>query len=52
VAWTVVYMHDPVYGHAVGIRSQGPDLALRRALVPLFDAHGVDLVAAGHDHHY
>lgn len=52
VAWTVVFGHHPVYSHAVGLSGHGPDRDLQRALAPLFDAYGVDLVLAGHDHHY
>lgn len=52
VAWTIVYLHHPPYSHAVGISGHGQQFGLRRALVPLFERYGVDLVAAGHDHHY
>lgn len=50
--WTVVYMHHPVYGHPTGFAGKGPDPDLRKALVPLFERYGVDLVLMGHDHHY
>lgn len=52
VAWTVVYTHRPLYSQAAGFSGHGPDRRLRRALEPLFLEHGVDLVLAGHDHHY
>lgn len=52
VAWTIVYLHHPPFSHAVGISGHGQQYDIRRALVPLFEAYGVDLVAAGHDHHY
>jgi hypothetical protein len=52
VRWMIVYMHHSVYSHAIGISAHGPDADLRRNLVPLFERYGVDLVAAGHDHHY
>jgi 3',5'-cyclic AMP phosphodiesterase CpdA len=52
VQWTVVFGHHPPYSHAVGISGHGPNRDLRRALSPLFDRYGVDLVASGHDHHY
>ena len=52
VAWTIVYLHHPPYSHAVGISGHGQQFDIRRALVPLFEDFGVDLVAAGHDHHY
>jgi 3',5'-cyclic AMP phosphodiesterase CpdA len=46
--WKVVYMHRPPYssGH------HGSDTSLRRHLAPVFERHGVQLVLAGHDHHY
>jgi len=52
VAWTIVYLHHPPFSHAVGISGHGQEFDIRRTLVPLFEAYGVDLVAAGHDHHY
>lgn len=52
VAWTVVYQHHPLYSHAVGVSGHGQDRGLGRALAPLYERYGVDLVAAGHDHHY
>lgn len=52
VKWIVVYMHHPIYSHATGFSGHGADGRLRRVLVPLFDRYGVDLVLAGHDHHY
>jgi acid phosphatase type 7 len=52
VAWTVVYLHHPPFSHAVGLSGHGRDHDVRRFLVPLFERYGVDLVAAGHDHHY
>ncbi len=30
----------------------GADLGIRQQWLPLFDAYGVDLVLAGHEHHY
>lgn len=52
VRWILTFMHHPAYSHAIGISGHGPDWDLRNALVPLFERYGVDLVAAGHDHHY
>lgn len=52
VEWIVVYGHHPPYSHAVGISGHGQEYALRKVLPPLFDRYGVDLMAAGHDHHY
>jgi hypothetical protein len=52
VEWIVVYGHHPPYSHAVGISGHGQEYALREVLPPLFEQYGVDLMAAGHDHHY
>ena len=52
VKWIVVYGHHPPYSHAVGISGHGPPYGIRTNLPPLFDRYGVDLMAAGHDHHY
>lgn len=47
-AWTVVFLHYPVYSTA-----QGRDNAeLRATLEPVLQRHGVDLVLQGHDHTY
>ncbi|MBN1197138.1 MAG: metallophosphoesterase family protein [Candidatus Aminicenantes bacterium] len=46
--WTVLLMHHPIY-------STGRDRdnrELREQLLPVIDAHGVDLVLQGHDHTY
>lgn len=50
--WTIAYMHHPLYSHPTGMAGKGSDRRLRRSLAPLFDRYGVDLVLAGHDHHY
>ena len=52
VDWLGVYGHHPPYSHAVGISGHGQERDLRNRLTPLFDRYGVDLMAAGHDHHY
>ncbi|MFQ5530690.1 MAG: metallophosphoesterase family protein, partial [Gemmatimonadota bacterium] len=52
VYWTIVSMHHPVISHGLGISGHGGDRRLREALAPLFETWGVDLVAAGHEHHY
>lgn len=52
VRWIVVYMHHPIFSSGMGLSGHGSDIELRRVLQPLFDRHGVDLVLAGHDHHY
>jgi len=52
VDWIVVFQHHPLYSHAIGISGHALDHDLRRHLLPLYERYGVDLVAAGHDHHY
>lgn len=46
--WKIVYMHKPPYSSG----SHGSDHSLRRALEPVLQKHGVQLVLAGHDHDY
>ena len=50
--WTVAVTHYPLYSRGVGLSGHGPSEELREALEPLFLRHGVDLVLAGHEHHY
>jgi len=41
--------------HQVAMSSanfNGADLGIREQWLPLFDRYGVDLVVAGHEHHY
>lgn len=52
VRWLVAYMHHPLHSGAAGFAGKGPDRRLRRVLTTLFERHGVDVVLAGHDHHY
>ncbi len=52
VRWLVVTMHHPLFSGATGLSGHGSDKDLRRVLGPLFERYGVDLVLAGHDHHY
>lgn len=52
VRWLVVYMHHPPYSHATGFAGHGSEEELRERLAPYFERYGVDLVLAGHDHHY
>lgn len=52
LAWTVLVMHHPLYSHATGFSGHGSYDELREGLEPLLLEHGVDLVLAGHDHHY
>lgn len=47
--WKIVYLHRPPYSSG---DKHGSDLALRAALEPVLVKHGVQLVLAGHDHHY
>jgi hypothetical protein len=49
IDWIVVCMHHPAMSSA---HFNGGDLGVRREFLPLFDAYGVDLVLAGHEHHF
>jgi hypothetical protein len=49
IDWIVVCMHQPAMSSA---HFNGGDLGIRREFLPLFDAYGVDLVLAGHEHHF
>lgn len=49
VKWLIVLQHHPLYGTSKG---RGDNPGLIRAFAPLFDRYKVDLVLAGHDHHY
>jgi 3',5'-cyclic AMP phosphodiesterase CpdA len=46
--WRVVALHHPPYSAGY----QGSSRGARRAFVPLFERHGVQLVLSGHDHDY
>jgi hypothetical protein len=46
--WTLVVFHHTVYSSGW----HGSNARVRDDLGPLFDAHGVDVVLMGHDHHY
>lgn len=46
--WTIVYLHRPPFSSG----EHGSNLGVRDTYVPLFERYGVDLVFAGHDHHY
>ena len=52
VDWIIAFQHHPLYSHAIGISGHELDRNLRAVLLPLYERYGVDLVAAGHDHHY
>lgn len=47
--WKICYFHHPLYSDG---RTHGPDLDLRKELEPIFLAHGVNVVLAGHEHCY
>jgi len=45
----IVYVHEPAYSSTA---THEPNLHLRRYLEPLFIEYNVDIVFAGHNHHY
>ena len=47
--WIVVMMHQVAMSSA---HFNGADLGIRQEWLPLFDKYGVDLVVAGHEHHF
>jgi len=47
--WKFVYLHHPPY---TGCEKRGPNRKVQRALVPVFESAGVDIVFAGHNHLY
>jgi len=47
--WKFVVFHHTIYSSGT---THGSDLGIRTDLVPLFDAHGVDIVFMGHEHNY
>ena len=49
IDWIVVCMHQVAMSSA---HFNGADLGIRQEFLPLFDAYGVDLVVAGHEHHF
>ena len=53
--WKIVFLHHSIYSAATRRGGHGGErslLRLRALLEPIFVQHGVDLVLAGHDHHY
>lgn len=46
--WAIVTHHHPIYSTAAGRDNKG----IRKALQPLYEKYGVDLVLQGHDHSY
>src|SRR5215472_2409914 len=49
IDWIVVCMHQVPMSSA---HFNGADLGIRQNWLPLFDQYGVDLVVAGHEHHF
>jgi hypothetical protein len=49
IDWIVVVMHQVAMSSA---HFNGADLGIRQEWLPLFDRYGVDLVLAGHEHHF
>jgi 3',5'-cyclic AMP phosphodiesterase CpdA len=49
IDWIVVCMHQVSMSSA---HFNGADLGIRENWLPLFDQYGVDLVVAGHEHHF
>ena len=47
-AWSMVLIHQPIYSP----RGRGASDELRKALQPVIERRGVDLVLQGHDHTY
>jgi hypothetical protein len=47
--WKICFFHHPMFTAAT---FHGPDLDLRKHLMPLFTQYGVNLVLSGHEHVY
>jgi Calcineurin-like phosphoesterase len=47
--WKICFFHHPMF---TGATFHGPDLDLRKQLMPLFTQDGVNLVLSGHEHVY
>ena len=47
--WKVAYFHHPLYSDG---RFHGPDLDLRKQLMPIFEKYGLNVVLSGHEHVY
>ncbi len=51
--WKFVYLHHPIYtGDLLGINHPPDEQGQNAALVPIFDAHHVDIVFQSHNHWY
>jgi 3',5'-cyclic AMP phosphodiesterase CpdA len=48
-AWKICFFHHPLFNDG---RHHGPDLDLRKQLLPLFQKYGVSVVFSGHEHVY
>ncbi len=46
--WKIAFFHHPPYSSS----SRSPNLGVRSTVVPILEEGGVDLVLAGHNHHY
>lgn len=49
IEWIIVCQHHPLFGTS---RGRGDNKGLIQKVQPIFDRYKVDLVLAGHDHHY
>jgi len=47
--WKIAYFHHPMFTSA---KFHGPDVDLRKQLMPLFSRYGVNAVWSGHEHVY
>jgi hypothetical protein len=47
--WRICFFHHPPYSAA---HFHGPDLDVRKRLVPVFEKHSVNVVLSGHEHVY
>jgi hypothetical protein len=47
--WLIIYQHAPIFSHGASHPARD---RVREALVPLFEAHGVDLHLSAHDQNY
>ena len=46
--WVIAFAHHPLLSNSL----RGPRTILRRRLLPILRRHRVDLILAGHEHHY
>lgn len=52
IDWVIVCMHQVAMSTAMAPPFNGADLGIRQEWMPLLHKYGVDLVVAGHEHHY